>query len=422
MRELAIRVGVTVAVLSMSIVAGVSASGPSDAKVTFSREVAPILYRHCVECHRQGEVAPMPLLTYKDARPWARSIKEKVASRAMPPWLAAPEYGHFQNDRRLTQKEIDTISTWVDQGAPEGDSRDLPQAPKFVEGWSIGKPDAVIEIPNKIDVPSEGVIPYIYVTVPTNFGEDKWVQAAEIRAGNRSVVHHIIVFVQDPIKTTPGQKPNQPEGRGEAVGTKLCGFAPGEQPKVYPAGTAKLIKAGSKLVFQLHYTTNGEAASDRSYVGLIFARGPVQTPVQTGTATNATFVIPPGNSSYEVKSSWTAKENVRIVDLMPHMHVRGKDFTYTAVYPDGTSRVILSVPKYDFNWQLLYRMKEPLLLPKGSRLDCVAHFDNSTSNKYNPDPTKEVRWGPQTWEEMMIGWFDYVFDDENAAARASAGR
>jgi len=364
----------------------------------------------------------MALVTYKDARPWARSIKDKVQSRAMPPWLAAPEYGHFLNDRRLSQKEIDTVAAWVDQGAPEGDARDLPAAPKFVEGWTIGKPEAVIQMPKEVQVPSDGVIPYMYVTVPTNFDEDKWVQAAEIRAGNRSVVHHIIVFVGEPVRGTGTQPGRQAEGRGEAVGTKLCGFAPGEQPKVYPAGSAKLIKAGSNLVFQLHYTTNGEAASDRSYVGLIFAKGPVHTPVQTGTATNATFVIPPGNSSYEVKSSWTAKENVRIVDLMPHMHVRGKDFTYTAVHPDGTSRVILSVPKYDFNWQLLYRPKEPVLLPKGGRLDCVAHFDNSTGNKYNPDPTVEVRWGPQTWEEMMIGWFDYVVDDDNTAARPSPGR
>jgi len=422
MGKLAARAAVTLAVLSISIAAGVSASGPLDAKVTFNKDVAPILYSHCTECHRPGEVAPMALVTYKDARPWARSIKEKVQSRVMPPWLAAPEYGHFQNERRLTQNEIDTIAQWVDQGAPEGDARDLPAAPRFVDGWTIGKPDAIVEMPKEVQVPSDGVIPYMYVTVPTNFREDKWVQAAEIRAGNRSLVHHIIVFVQDPAKARPAQNGGQPEQRGEAVGTKLCGFAPGEQPKIYSPGTAKLIKAGSNLVFQLHYTTNGEAGTDRSYVGLIFARGPAPTPVQTGTATNATFVIPPGAPSYEVKSSWTAKENVRIVDLMPHMHVRGKDFIYTAVYPDGTSRVILSVPRYDFNWQLLYRPKEPVILPKGGRLDCVAHFDNSTGNKYNPDPTREVKWGPQTWEEMMIGWFDYVVDDDNAAARASAGR
>src|SRR5215467_3362216 len=422
MRKVVARAGVILAVLSISIVGGLSANGPADGRVTFDRDVAPILYSHCVECHRKGEVAPMPLVSYSDARPWARSIKDKVQSRAMPPWLAAPEYGHFLNDRRLTQKEIDTVAAWVDQGAAEGDAKDLPAAPKFVEGWSIGKPDVVIEMPKEVQVPSDGVIPYMYVTVPTNFGEDKWVQAAEIRAGNRSVVHHIIVFVQDPPKNKAAGKEGQPEGRGEAVGTKLCGFAPGEQPKVYPEGSAKLIKAGSNLVFQLHYTTNGEAAADKSYVGLIFAKGAVHTAVQTGTATNATFVIPPGNSSFEVKSSWTAKENVRIVDLMPHMHVRGKDFTYTAVYPDGTSRVILSVPKYDFNWQLLYRPTEPVMLPKGGRLDCVAHFDNSTGNKYNPDPTKEVRWGPQTWEEMMIGWFDYVVDDDSAGARPSPGR
>src|SRR5215469_10493888 len=233
MSKAIVRTGVTLAVVSLSVVAGMSASGPKDARVTFDREVAPILYSHCVECHRKGEVAPMPLVTYKDARPWARSIKEKVQSRAMPPWLAAPEYGHFLNDRRLTQKEIDTVAAWVDQGAAEGDAKDLPAAPKFVEGWSIGKPDAVIEMPKEVQVPADGVIPYMYVTVPTNFGEDKWVQAAEIRAGNRSCVHHIIVFVQDPVKAGGGQSGRQAEGRGEAVGTKLCGFAPGEQPKVY---------------------------------------------------------------------------------------------------------------------------------------------------------------------------------------------
>src|SRR5262249_3458205 len=205
MGKLAARAAVTLAVLSISIAAGVSASGPLDAKVTFNKDVAPSLYSRCTECHRPGEVAPMALVTYKDARPWARSIKEKVQSRVMPPWLAAPEYGHFQNERRLTQKEIDTIAQWVDQGAPEGDARDLPAAPKFVDGWTIGKPDAIVEMPKEVQVPSDGVIPYMYVTVPTNFREDKWVQAAEIRAGNRSLVHHIIVFVQDPAKARPAQ-------------------------------------------------------------------------------------------------------------------------------------------------------------------------------------------------------------------------
>jgi hypothetical protein len=394
---------------------GVAASGPTDNKVTFTKDVAPIFYNRCAECHRPGEIAPMSLLTYNEARPWAKAIKQKVADGSMPPWLASPENKHFKNDRRMTQKEIDTISAWVDAGAPKGEDKFLPAPPKFEQGWSIGKPDAIISLDQDVAVPADGVVPYKYLTIQTNFNEDKWIQAAEIRPGNRKVVHHIIVFVQE-----PGAKIElSGEGRG-GRGFKLCGFAPGEQPKIFPPGTAKLIKKGSKLTFQLHYTPNGEATTDRSYVGLIFAKTPVRKIALTGTATNASFVIPPGDGNYEVRSSWTAKDDVRIIDLMPHMHVRGKDFTYTAVYPDGRSEVVLQVSKYDFKWHLLYQFKEPLLLPKGSKLDCVAHFDNSTKNKYNPDPTKEVRWGDQTWEEMMIGWFDYVLAGENLLERASS--
>ncbi|HWO02368.1 MAG TPA: thiol-disulfide isomerase [Blastocatellia bacterium] len=406
--------GLLAVVLCSVLAAGVAASGPGDGKITFTKDVAPIFYNRCAECHRPGEIAPMSLLTYSEARPWAKAIKQKVLDRSMPPWLASAENSHFKNDRRLSQTEIETISAWVDAGAPKGEDKYLPAAPKFEEGWSIGKPDAIIALDQEVAVPADGVVPYKYFTVQTNFNEDKWVQAAEIRPGNRRVVHHVIVFVQE-----LGAKTElSGEGRG-GRGFKLCGFAPGEQPKVFPPGTARLIKKGSKLTFQMHYTPNGEAATDRSYIGLIFAKTPVQKIALTGTATNASFVIPAGDGNYEVRSSWTAKEDVRIIDLMPHMHVRGKDFTYTAVYPDGRSEVVLRVSRYDFNWQLLYQFKDPLLLPKGSRLDCVAHFDNSAKNKYNPDPTKEVRWGDQTWEEMMIGWFDYVLDKENLVERAS---
>lgn len=413
MRSRLLQVGALVVGVCSLFVFGVSASSSPSARVTFTRDVAPILYNRCVECHRAGEVAPMALITYNETRPWAKAIKQKVVDRSMPPWLASPENDHFKNNRRLSQKEIDTISAWVDAGAQKGNDEDLPAPPKFEQGWAIGKPDAVISLDQEVPVPAEGVIPYKYFTVQTDFKEDKWVQAAEIRAGNRKVVHHIIVFVQQ-----PGARSAQP-GEGRGRGVKLCGFAPGEQPKVFPPGTARLIKKGSTLTFQMHYTPNGEATTDRSYIGLIFSKTPVQKIALTGTATNARFVIPPGEANYEVRSSWTAPDDVRIIDLMPHMHVRGKDFTYTAVYPDGRSEVVLRVPKYDFNWQLLYQFKEPLFFPKGARLDCVAHFDNSARNKYNPDPTKEVRWGDQTWEEMMIGWFDYILEKENLAERAS---
>jgi hypothetical protein len=411
MKAQSIRSGSIWAGLGAVLIAGIALAGTGDVKVSFTRDVAPIFYSRCVECHRPGEIAPMSLITYKDARPWAQSIKEKVLNGSMPPWLADPKHGRFENDRRLPQKEIDTIIAWVDGGAAKGDDRDLPPLPKYEEGWVLGRPDAVIPLQEDIPVPADGVIPYKYFTVPTGFKEDRWIQAAEIRPGNRAVVHHIIVNVQEPQATrSTGQEAGAAEIRER--GFKLAGYAPGEQPRVYSKGTAKLIKAGSNLIFQMHYTPNGIATTDRSYIGLFFAKEPVQWKALTATAMNARFVIPPGHPNYEVTSSWTAKEDVMILDLMPHMHVRGRDFTYTAVYPDGRSEIVLSVPRYDFNWQLLYLLKKPLFLPKGSRLDCVAHFDNSTNNKFNPDPTKEVRWGPQTWEEMMIGWFDYVVASE----------
>ncbi len=403
------------ALVSFAASALAGAAKDSSPTVTFNKQIAPILYQRCVECHRAGEVAPMPLLTYKDARPWAKAIKEKVTTRVMPPWLADPKYGHFSNDRRMSDKEIETVVAWVNAGAPEGDPKDLPPPPKFEQGWTIGKPDAIVQLKDEVDVSADGVIPYKYYTVETNFGEDKWVQAAEIRPGNRAVVHHIIVSTLDPGVSDA----ESGEGRGTGRGAvKLAGFAPGEQPKVYPEGSAKLIKAGSKLVFQMHYTPNGAAAKDRSYIGLVFAKGPVAKKALTGMAVNGSFVIPANDGNHEVHSVWEAKEDVRIVDLMPHMHLRGKDFQYTVVYPDGRKEIVLSVPKYDFNWQLIYRFEQPLLLPKGSRLECVAHFDNSVNNKYNPDPTKPVRWGPQTWEEMMIGWFDYTLENENLRASA----
>jgi hypothetical protein len=361
--------------------------------VTFNKDVAPIFFKNCAECHRPGEIAPMSLLSYKEARPWARSIKENVATGVMPPWHADPRHGQFLNDRRLSQQEKETIIAWVDQGVKEGDPRDLPPAPKFIEGWSIGKPDAVFYMPQEFSVPATGVVDYKYFSVPTNFKQDMWVQAAEIRPGKRSVVHHIIVFVQ-----------------GGADRRLLVGYAPGEQPAVIAKGLARKIPAGSTLVFQVHYTPDGTATLDRSYVGLVFAKEPPKNEVMTRPIMNMRFVIPPGEANHKVESTYTFTEDGYIHSLMPHMHVRGKDFEYRVTYPDGKSEVILSVPRYDFNWQSYYVLKEPIRAVKGTRIDCVAHFDNSDKNKHNPDATKEVRWGDQTWEEMMIGWMSYTLD------------
>ena len=371
--------------------------------VTFTKDVAPIFNKNCVGCHRAGEIAPMSLTNYKEARPWARSIKEKVVSRVMPPWHADPQYGEFSNDRRLSEQDIDTITAWVDGGAKEGNPKDLPPQPQFVEGWNIGKPDAIFYLPQEYSVPATGVVDYKYFSVPTNFKEDMWVQAAEIRPGSRAVVHHIIVFVQT------GKEPQR----------LLVGYAPGEQPAVISKGLARKIPAGSNLIFQVHYTPNGVEAKDRSYVGLIFAKEPPQRELLTRPVMNMKFLIPPGDPNYQVDSTYTFTEDAHIHSLMPHMHLRGKDFQYRITYPDGTSKIILSVPKYDFAWQSYYMLKAPVAAPKGARLDCVAHFDNSEKNKFNPDPKKEVRWGDQTWEEMMIGWTSFTYDNRQLNQPAS---
>ncbi len=387
---------VPVAGFACSLAAFAASSAPE--KPTFSKDVAPIIFNRCVGCHRPGEAAPMSFTSYQLVRPWAKAIREQVVARKMPVWLADPHFGTFKNDRTLSQVEVDTIVNWVATGAPEGNPKEAPALPSFAEGWQIGKPDVVIDMGKEYDVPATGVVPYQYFVVPTNFKEDTWIEAAEIRTTNRATVHHIIVYLQEPGKASMNND-----------GTSLLvGYGPGEQPMIFEPGTARLVKAGTSLRFQVHYTPNGTAYKDRSIVGMRFAKSPVKFASGTGQAVSFSLKIPPGDSNYEAKATWIARADTQIVDLMPHMHVRGKDFKYTLTYPDGRQEVLLNVPRYDFNWQLKYDLKEVLNIPKGARIDCVAHYDNSTNNKYNPDPTKEVLWGDQTWEEMMIGFFTFI--------------
>ena len=419
----------TVLVGSCAALLSYAASAPS--QITFNKDVLTIMQKRCQGCHRPGEVAPMSFLTYSDVRPWAKAIREAVLTRKMPPWFADPHYGKFSNDRSLTKGEIDTLVSWVDAGAREGDAKDAPPPVEWVDGWSIGKPDAVFEMPHDFDVPATGTIEYQYIVIPSGFTQDTWVQAAEARPGNRRLVHHIIAFVRPPgsewLKDAkPGvpfvpvekkeegdkKKKEQKEESDEAAATPelLIGFAPGLVPMTLPPGQAKMVKAGSDFVFQMHYTATGKAGTDRSRIGVIFAKEPPRERVFTANATNSKFVIPAGDPAYRVDSSITLQARARLVDLMPHMHYRGKDFEYRLVYPTGETQIVLSVPKYDFNWQLFYYFSDPIALPKGTKIECTAHFDNSPNNRYNPDPKKEVRWGDQTWEEMMIGWFDVAVD------------
>jgi len=323
-------------------------------------------------------------------------IREAVGERRMPPWHADPRYGHFVNDRSLTAQDRATLLAWVDQGSPLGEATDIPPPRKFPEGWSIGKPDQVFELPEPYFVPAQGVVSYVYFRVPTNFTEDRWVQAAEAVPGDRSVVHHIIVYLFDPNgKGNPGERL-----------THFCGYAPGDAPSVFPEGTAKRIPKGVDLMFQVHYTPTGRIKTDRSKVGFIFSKTKPKREAFTLGIANADLILPANSANVEVASSKVMPFDVRVLSFMPHMHLRGKDFTYTFTKPGQSPETVLSVPAFDFAWQTYYVLEEPIELPKGSVIDCLAHFDNSDSNPYNPDPTKMVRWGEQTFEEMMIGYLD----------------
>jgi mono/diheme cytochrome c family protein len=388
--------------LIVALLAVPAAAAAADAPATFTKDVAPIFYKSCVECHRPTMFAPMSLMTYEDARPWARSIKQRVVARVMPPWGADPAHGTFKNDPRLSEKEIETIASWVDAGAPKGDDKDLPPAPTFAEGWSIGKPDAIFMMDEEFTIPATGAVPYKYFRVPTNLTEDKWIQAIEIKPGARAQVHHVIAFTQ------PAGSPLKPGG--ELGPTNIGGVTPNKPGVVFEPGAARLLRGNQDIVLQVHYTTNGTAATDRTTVGIIFAKQPPTKLVAGGLVANPRFVIPAYDGNAEVRATHKIAKDTLVTTLTPHMHMRGKDMVYIAHYADGTAETLLSVPKYDFNWQITYELAKPKLLPAGTELEVIAHYDNSPNNKFNPDPSKDVRWGDQTWEEMMIGFYGTVVE------------
>ncbi len=393
------------------VVAGTAAAAPAmaaDGAPTFTRDVAPIFYKSCIECHRATMFAPMSLTSYDDARPWLRSIKRRIMERTMPPWGSDMPHGVLRNDPRLSDQEIQTIVSWIDGGAPKGDIADMPKMPAFADGWTIGKPDGVYSMTEDYKIPASGTIEYLYLRIPVNLPEDRWYTAVEIKPSARAHVHHVIAYTEP-----HSDAPTRP---GSTFGpTNITGVSPNKPGLVFEPGVAKLLRTGHDIILQMHYTTNGTEAVDRTQVGFIFAKEPPKQIHITGLAAQPRFVIPAGDPNAEVKAVAEIKQDTIMTSLTPHMHVRGKDMTYTAFYPDGTSELLLRVPKYDFNWQITYDLAKPKRLPKGTKVEVVAHYDNSPGNKYNPDPTKDVKWGDQTWEEMMIGFWGSVVDASMAS-------
>jgi len=414
---------------------------------TWSKDVAPIVYRSCASCHRPGDIAPFALLSYKDARPWAKAMRTSVATRKMPPWHADPKIGHFENDPRLSEAEIATIRSWADGGAPEGDAKDLPALPKFAEGWKVGQPDLVFDIGKDYVVEATGPDENTSFTVEMNLDHDIWVTGVDLQPGNRKVVHHAHVKVITPVKpVAKSQASIAPEldlrklmvregteswlkldapviddgcghpGGGDYPGVDreaeavLASFLPGRDADRWPEGYAKKIPAGSKLQFQIHYSrTTGQRETDRTRVGLILAKEPPRFEVKRRDIHNHYFLIPARDEYHEVTACYTIPEDTKLLSYTPHMHYRGKDMRVEVTRPGAAEpETIISIPDYDFEWQTLYKFSTPVDLPKGTKFKIIAHFDNSANKRGNPNPDEIVRWGSPTKKEMMDGWLEYI--------------
>lgn len=366
--------------------------------VTFNKHIAPIMNAHCVRCHREGEIAPFTLGSYEDLLGWEDTILEVIDDKRMPPWSADPGHGVFTNDPRLSANERELIEIWIDNGMPEGDPSDLPSSPEFAEGWQIQQPDEVIKMRDRpFRVPAEGIVDYKRFEVDPGWDEDKYIVAAEARPDRRSVVHHILVYVIPK------------DGDRRDIHQVVAGYAPGAVPIQMPEGVAIEVKAGSKLLFEMHYTPNGSEQDDLSYLGVRFTdKKNVRKLLRGQLAIEGDFEIPPGVPNHAVPADYIAKEDELLLSMTPHMHLRGKSFQYKAYFPDGQEKVLLNIPKYDFNWQLKYILKDPIQIPPGTRIRCIGVFDNSEQNLSNPDPTVTVRWGDQSFNEMMIGFMDTI--------------
>jgi mono/diheme cytochrome c family protein len=398
--------------------ANASDSRSAQSSPTFYRDVLPILQQHCQRCHRPDEIAPFPLLTYEQARDNAPKIARMTRTKQMPPWFADPRFGHFSDDPSLTPQQIETLSAWVQAGAPAGDPRDAPPPRDWATGWIIPQPDLVVQMPKPVAIPARGDVEYTYEIVPTGFKTDRWVQMSEIRPSSRANVHHAVVYVRPPNSkwlrhapigvpfTAPSLKHAQ--DRRDARWTDssiLLVYAPGSSPDEWPDGLAKFVPAGSDLVFQMHYITRGRATTDQTGIGLVFAKQPPKRRVLTLQLTNDWFIIPPGVPDYRAEVHGTLPNDATLLSFFPHMHLRGKTFEYDILRPGEPPETLLRV-NYNFYWQLSYRLAKPLPLKAGTMLQAVAWFDNSPDNPHNPDPTVAVHWGDQTYDEMMVGFFD----------------
>ncbi|MBX7168232.1 MAG: redoxin domain-containing protein [Pirellulales bacterium] len=406
----------------------------ADSEITYSNQVARILQKNCVECHRAGQIAPFSLTDYSEVAGWADMIAEVVRDGRMPPWHADTRFGHFQNDRSMSPEDKETLFAWVANGAPEGDPGQLPEPIEYAEGWQMGEPDEVIYMSDKpYKVQAEGTIDYQYFLVDPGWKEDRWIKGSECLLGNREVVHHIFVFAVPPGIDVPdfqagsegGARRDREDGFNPGAGgvELIAGAAPGTPPWMYKDDMGTHLKAGTRLVFQMHYTACGREVEDRSAVGFRWAKpGEIKHNVAMNMAINFGFKIPAGANEHPVEAQHSFKQDTLLLTFAPHMHLRGKSFKYDLRYPDGHVETLLSVPRYDFNWQVIYMLKEPLLAPAGSTLECYATFDNSEDNLANPDPTQDVRWGDQTWEEMMIGWFSQSTDVDPSQLPAGQSR
>ncbi len=400
--------------------ASISSAPAGTSNVTYHNQISRIVQNNCLECHRAGGVAPFALATYEDVRSHAGMIRKQITRGAMPPWFAAPpapgEMSHWKNDRTLGATEKADLLAWLAGNKSLGDPADAPLPRIFPDGWAIGKPDAIVELPRAVAIKAEGIMAYQTLRVATQFAEDRWVQAYEVRPSAPEVVHHVIVKIRAAgVKPRLDAKGREVEDDDERDGF-FAAYVPGNSRAIFQPGFGKKIPAGATVIFQMHYTPNGKATSDRTQLGLIFAPAPPRHIIHVAGISNHRLNIPPGAANHPETATLTLPADTTILSFLPHMHVRGKAARYEAELPDGSRHRLLDVPAYDFNWQLQYQLAEPLSLPRGTRLTYTAWYDNSTGNPANPDASKTVRWGPQTFDEMMLGYVEYFVPGRDAPA------